>query len=116
MTTEKPGAFPVNKTTLWAVVTVLIAVLVAGVALALSGMEAAGIIALLTGLATIGGTLVAVLDKVTTVHRINADQDAKIDVIEERTNGGLEPRIQKAVQAALEQRFGSRTDTPSGGL
>ena len=95
-----------NHVTLWAGLGVLVAVLVAGVALAVSGMDAAGIIALLTGLATIAGTMVAMLDKLTTVHRINAEQDKKIDVIEERTNGGLEPRIQNAVAAALDDKFG----------
>ena len=112
--TSKPGATRVNNSTLWAVVCVFLAILGAGVALSFSGMESAAIIGLLTGLSAIVGTMVAVLDKLTTVHRINAEQDGKIDIIEERTNGGLEPRIQAAVSAALVDRFGPPpgTDMP----
>lgn len=104
-----------NTATLWAAVCVFLAILAAGVALSFSGMDTAAIIGLLTGLVAIVGTMVAVLDKLTTVHRINAEQDEKINVIEERTNGSLEPRIQSAVSAALDERFGpppERADRP----
>lgn len=100
-----------NNSTLWAAVCVCLAILGAGVALSLSGMDTAAVIGLLTGLGAIVGTLVAGLDKLTTIHRINAEQDEKIEIIEERTNGGLEPRIQSAVEAALADRFGPRLDS-----
>ena len=107
MTIDKePGELPLNTSTLWATVCVLLAVLVAGVALALSGMETAAIVALLTGLTAIGGTLVAILDKVTTTTRVNVRQDHKLDVIDRRTNGELTGAIAIQINEALNARFG----------
>lgn len=101
-----PGSSPVNHTTIWAVAAVLVAVIVAAVGLSYTGMEAGAILALLSGLLGLGVPLVALLDRVTTVQRVNAIQDRKLDTIEERTNGGLEPRIKSAVGEVLSERFG----------
>ena len=109
-----PGSSPVNHTTIWAVAAVLVAVIVAAVALSYTGMEAGAILALLSGLLGLGVPLVALLDRVTTVQRVNAIQDRKLDIIEERTNGGLEPRMRSAVDAALSERFGPAPGSTDG--
>lgn len=102
-----------NTATLWAAVSLLIAVIVAGVALALSGMETGAVIALLAGLVGIGGTVVAILDRITTVHRVNAQQDQKLETIERRVNGELDQRIATAVNDSLTSRFGPGPEVSS---
>lgn len=97
-----------NTSTLWATVAVLALVVTAGVALSFTGMDAAAVVAFLTGLLTVAGGLVALLDRVTTVQRVNAEQTRKLDVLDERTNGGLDRRIKENVNAALTDRFGPK--------
>lgn len=87
----------------------LLAVLVAGVALSLSGMSTEGIIGLLTALVAVGGGLVGVFNQMTDVKRINADQDAKIAVITEQTNGVLAGKIKTAVTEALREAMNGPT-------
>lgn len=110
----EPGAARVNTSTLWAAVCLLVAVIGAGVALALSGMETGAVIALLTGLVGIGGGLVAVLDRMTTVQRINAKQDQKLETIERRVNGELDQRIATAFDEKLTERFGPAPSSSAG--
>lgn len=95
-----------NHTTIWAGVSVLLTVLIAGVVLSYTGMETGAIIALLGGLLALGGVGLANLDKLTNVQRVNVEQDRKLDVIEERTNGGLQREIRANMEAALNERFG----------
>lgn len=87
----------------------LLAVLVAGVALKLSGMGAEAIVGLLTALLAVAGGLVGVFNQMTDVKRINAEQDEKIAVITEQTNGVLEGKIKRAVTAAMMEAMNGPT-------
>lgn len=87
----------------------LLAVLVAGVALALSGMSTESIVGLLTALVAVAGGMVGVYNQMTEVKRINADQDEKIAVITEQTNGVLAGKIKAAVTEALREAMNGPT-------
>lgn len=103
---KPPRVIPIDIVTLIAAVSVILAVLATGVALSYSGMKVEAIIALLTGLSAIVGTLVAILSKLATVHRVNAVQDQKLQRIEVQTNGTLQESVRTEIAAALTQRFG----------
>jgi hypothetical protein len=103
---KPPASIPVDVVTLIVGASVVVAVLATGVALSYSGMKSEAIVALLTGLSAIVGTLVAILSKLATVHRVNAGQDQRLQKIEVQTNGAIRDTVRAEVRAALDARFG----------
>lgn len=101
-----PAVRQVNAMTLWATVALLVAVIASGAAMAVSGMETTAIIGFLTEISIIGGGVVAILDRVTTVHRVNVEQDQKLETVVHQTNGALSSTVETIVNNALDKRFG----------
>lgn len=102
---KPPTVMTIDVLTLIAAACVIVAVLGTGVALSLSGMPVEAIVALLTGMAAICGTLIAILGKLSTVHRVNAVQDQKLQKIETQTNGTLQAVIRDEISKAMSLYF-----------
>lgn len=89
-----------NTATVVAATVMVVALIAAGVALAFAGWESGSIVGFLAGLAGVGGTVVALLDKLVTVQRVNVEQTQQLTTIERRTNGELDARIRAGSEAA----------------
>ena len=98
----KPSQIHVNGVTVIMAGVVLVAVIAAGVALAFAGWDAVQIIGLLGALVGVATPLLALLDRVVSVHRENIEQSQTLDVLDRRTNGELDARITQGAQSAAE--------------
>lgn len=115
---QRPGEIRVSKGTVYATIALIMAGFVACIALAFAGWKAPEIIGLMSGLLGLGGAVIALLEGLTRVLRINVDQSERLDeqseklaTVERQTNGEMTARINEAVTAALKAALNGPTVT-----
>lgn len=98
---QPPRTVAVHSTTLVAASVVLVALIGAGVALALAHWDAGAIAGLLTAIIGVAAVALGQLDQLAKSRHEQAQNTATLAVIDKRTNGELDARIASAVTAAL---------------
>lgn len=90
----------VNTVTIVASAALIICLIAAAVALAFARWTAGEIIGLLSAVVGLAAVLLPLLDKAINLHRESGEQTATLRVIDKRTNGELDARIQAGAEQA----------------
>lgn len=109
----RPGEVRLTTAAILSAVVVVVALMVAAVALAMSGWKSGEIVGLLAVLGSVSAVLVGVIDRQTRTLRETEEQTPVIQTIDRRTNGEfartIESAVTRAVTAALNAQHGQST-------
>lgn len=102
-----------DKSKLWAIVTVVLGLVGSGTGLLVAGRDVESILYLYTGLAGIAATTIPILFQVAKLNQKQDDQSQVLDQIQDQTNGILSKKIENGVEAIL-LKHNLITDTKGG--